>query len=139
ELAAQAYMLGNCAHCHNPRGFPTVKSPALKDVLDFMPSKTGGVFQFSLEKMSPLRGRGIDHDVSIPYITPSLREYPVGERGQFGDNWTPKWVECNNVTDVNSPLYSPVVRLLCPSQSKGVGHLPAPWRSLIYRNVDTPF
>lgn len=139
ELAAQAYLLGNCAHCHNPRGFPTVKSPDLKEVLDFMPSKVGGVFQFPLERMSPLRGRGIDHDVPIPYITPSLREYPVGTRGQFGDNWTPKWVECNNVSDVNNPLYSPLVRFFCPRRSKGVGHLAAPWRSLIYRNVDTPF
>lgn len=139
ELAAQAYMVGNCAHCHNPRGFPTVKSPDLKEALNLLPGKDGGVFQFPLERMSPLRGRGIDHDVPIPYITPSLREYPVGERGEFGDNWTPKWVECNNVTDVNNPLYSPLVRFFCPRRSKGVGHLAAPWRSLIYRNVDTPF
>ena len=26
ELNAQAYMVGNCAHCHNPRGFPSVRS-----------------------------------------------------------------------------------------------------------------
>ena len=24
ELKAQAYMVGNCAHCHNPRGFPSI-------------------------------------------------------------------------------------------------------------------
>ena len=32
ELNAQAYMVGNCAHCHNPRGFPSTKQPALKDL-----------------------------------------------------------------------------------------------------------
>ena len=26
ELNAQAYMVGNCAHCHNPRGFPVGSS-----------------------------------------------------------------------------------------------------------------
>ncbi len=26
ELNAQAYMVGNCAHCHNPRGLPSVSA-----------------------------------------------------------------------------------------------------------------
>ena len=57
ELAAQAYMVGNCAHCHNPRGFPTKKAPLLKDVLNFLPSTDGGVFQFPLDRTSPVRAR----------------------------------------------------------------------------------
>ncbi|MEP6652024.1 MAG: hypothetical protein ABJA82_01615 [Myxococcales bacterium] len=131
ELKAQAYLLGNCAHCHNARGFPTVKSPALKDALDFMPSATGGVFQFPLERNSPLRARGIEQDIPIPYITPSLREYPVAAAPTA--NWTPKSVICN-VADMQ-----PNVAFLCHGRTFGPAHLSAPWRSLIYRNVDTPF
>jgi mono/diheme cytochrome c family protein len=130
ELQAQAYMLGNCAHCHNPRGYPSVKSPALADVLNFMPSDAGGVFQFPLDRMSPLRTRGIDQDVPIPYLTPSLREYPVASEPT--PNWTPKWVTCQTSSD-------PSVNLLCQGKTSGTAHLSAPWRSLLYRNVDTPF
>ena len=39
ELVAQGYMLGNCAHCHNPRGFPTVENPVLKDVAQLPPGR----------------------------------------------------------------------------------------------------
>ncbi len=133
ELQAQAYLLGNCAHCHNARGFPSVKSPALKDVLDFMPSATGGVFQFPLDRMSPLRSRGIDQDVPIPYLTPSLREYPVASEPTA--NWTPKWVTCQ-ASQANT---DPSVAFLCQGRTSGPAHLSAPWRSLVYRNVDTPF
>src|SRR5262249_14109657 len=78
ELKAQAYMVGNCAHCHNPRGFPSVTKPELANVLNFLPDgKDGGIFQFPFEKYSPIRSRGANGDVPIPYITPSLRDYPV--------------------------------------------------------------
>jgi mono/diheme cytochrome c family protein len=130
ELDAQAYLLGNCAHCHNPRGFPSVKSPALKDVLDFLPSESGGIFQFPLDRFSPLRSRGIDQNVPIPYITPSLREYPVASSPT--PNWTPKWFQCDASGDISA-------QLLCGGRTSGNAHLSAPWRSLIYRNVDTPF
>ena len=79
ELTAQAYMLGNCSHCHNPRGFPSTKQPALKGVLDFLPSATGGIFQFPLDRTSPTRKRGINRDVPIAYITPSLYDLPSPE------------------------------------------------------------
>ena len=70
ELLAQGYALGNCAHCHNPRGFPTKKAPVLKDVLNFLPSADGGgLFQFPLDRTSPVRARGANQDVLIPYIT----------------------------------------------------------------------
>ena len=56
ELKAQAYMVGNCAHCHNPRGFPSVSKPELATVLNFLPDATdGGIFEFPLEQYSPIR------------------------------------------------------------------------------------
>jgi hypothetical protein len=112
ELTAQAYMIGNCAHCHNPRGFPSIKAPALADVLDFLPGPGDhqGIFQFDLDTMSPLRHRGALQEIDIPYITPVLRDYPDNQDYivTYDDQGQPVWVD-------------------------------APWRSLIYRNVDTPF
>ncbi len=120
ELAAQAYMVGNCAHCHNPRGYPSIRQPAVKDVLIFLPG-TGpneGIFQFPLETTSPIRKRGLNQNVPIPYITPSLYDQPYDGGGKF----------------------------FCPDQPGGIcapnevaSWVLAPWRSLIYRNVDTPY
>ena len=122
ELTAQAYMLGNCAHCHNPRGFPSTKAPELKDVLNFLPGPDGGVFQFPLDRVSPVRARGVKQDVPIPYITPSLRDLP---------NLTPaKYVNCSD-PDENDGW--------CVKPKQAIDFIDAPWRSLIYRNVDTPF
>jgi mono/diheme cytochrome c family protein len=140
ELKAQAYMLGNCAHCHNPRGFPSVSNPDLAPVLNFDPSPDGGIFQFPLDKMSPVRKRGANLDTPMPYITPSLREMPVAESST--DNWVEKWMDC--ATHFMDPIYQRTDMGLVPYQpvcgsTGGVGHIAAPWRSLIYRNVDTPF
>ncbi len=121
ELTAQGYLLGNCAHCHNARGFPSVKQPALKDLLIFLPG-TGprdGVFQMSLELMSPTRKRGLNRDVPIPYITPSL--YDVPRLGSVAKYFCPNLPEGT-----------------C-SRSEPPSFVLAPWRSLIYRNVDTPY
>jgi mono/diheme cytochrome c family protein len=127
ELTAQGYMLGNCVHCHNPRGFPSVTFPVLKDVLSFLPGPAGGIFQFPLEKVSPRITRGFNGNVLIPYITPSLVDnpsFPPTLDPNFGDisrtlaqgsAWKPKWLP------------------------GGGGFVYAPWRSLIYRNVETPF
>jgi len=117
ELKAQAYLLGNCAHCHNPRGFPTVNNPMLAELLDFLPSATGGIFQFELTKVSPRITRGDDGAVPIPYITPSLFDYPPG--GSPSDIF----LKGMSISDPKVPYRSVL----------------APWRSLIYRNVDTPF
>ena len=127
ELDAQGYMLGNCSHCHNPRGFPSMKNPELREVLDFLPSAAGGgIFQFPLDRMSPRLKRGANQDISMPYITPSLREFPVDAVGTT--NWKPKWTSCKERPE------------FCAADKKtGVEHVDAPWRSLIYRNVDTPF
>jgi hypothetical protein len=117
ELKAQAYMVGNCAHCHNPRGFPSIRQPAVSPVLIFLPGSgpNEGIFQFSLDTMSPIRNRGVNQDVPIPYITPSLYDYP-------SDNVIAKYF-CQDLSDPN-----------CNYQ-----WILAPWRSLIYRNTDTPY
>lgn len=121
ELKAQAYLLGNCAHCHNRRGDPSLSDPALADVLNFLPGPgpMEGIFQFPLETMSPIRNRGLSESVPMPYITPSIYDFP---------------------SDGDLPKY------FCPGNPNGsctgTGAEPqwilAPWRSLIYRNVDTP-
>src|SRR5262249_47559110 len=119
ELVAQGYLVGNCQHCHNPRGYPSVQSPSLINVLNFLPSETGGIFQFPLERFSPRIGRGITGTTPIPYITPSLVDLPrvdVRSGGQAADIF------------VHAPTASEIVWVAY-----------APWRSLIYRNVDGPF
>ena len=119
ELVAQGYMLGNCAHCHNPRGYPTVQNPVLANVLDFLPAagSLGGIFQFPLERYSPRIARGISGSTPIPYITPSLVDLPRSS-------------EC-----------LPAVRSRIPScrapARTWVDY--APWRSIVYRNIDSPF
>jgi mono/diheme cytochrome c family protein len=124
ELTAQAYMVGNCAHCHNPRGFPSIKEPLLKDDLDFLPGPgpNQGIFQFNMQATSRVRQRGPNQDVPVPYITPSLRDNPV----EFSQD--AKWIDCTQ-----DPLH------LCRYPAQKVEFISAPWRSLIYRNVDTPF
>jgi mono/diheme cytochrome c family protein len=132
ELTAQGYMLGNCVHCHNPRGFPSVTFPVLTDVFNLLPGPTGGIFQFPLEKVSPRITRGFNGNVLIPYVTPSLVDNPSfpptldpnsGDTqhtiGQ-GSAWKPKWMPGGGVPGQPAFVY-------------------APWRSLIFRNVDTPF
>jgi mono/diheme cytochrome c family protein len=123
ELAAQAYMVGNCAHCHNDRGFPTQKEPALKGLLTFLPG-TGprqGIFQMPLTLNSPIRKRGSSQDVPIPYITPSVYDLASVEA-------TPKYF-CRDASgkQCNTAVASTQWFVL------------APWRSLIYRNTDTPY
>jgi mono/diheme cytochrome c family protein len=132
ELRAQAYMVGNCAHCHNPRGFPSTKAPELKDVFNLLPGPDGGIFQFPLDRTSPVRARGVNQDVPVPYITPSLRDYldplALGPSAQSGI-YTPKFVACGGQVNDNGWCKTP----------EDADFIDAPWRSLIYRNVDTPF
>jgi mono/diheme cytochrome c family protein len=122
ELVAQSYVLGNCSHCHNPRGFPSVKEPLLKNVLNFLPSPTGGLFRMPLTLMSPVRFRGEAQNLLLPYITPSLRDLP-------DDIAHPKYFDCTQ----GDPSH------FCKSKTTTTEWIEAPWRSLIYRNVDTPF
>jgi mono/diheme cytochrome c family protein len=112
ELIAQGYMLGNCAHCHNPNGYATLSAPELKDLLNFYPTANGGgIFQFPLERYSPRIGRKFnDVQTRMPYITPSIF-----------DSY-----------DASQPFEG----FADLGQRLGMA---APWRSLIYRNVMTPF
>jgi mono/diheme cytochrome c family protein len=115
ELEAQGYMFGNCAHCHNPNGFPSVVAPELGERLDFWPRPEGGIFQFPLELTSPRIGRGIE-STPIPYITPSLVDL-ASDSGA----WTQKHATASEGLQTYNLIFH------------------APWRSLIYRNVSTPF
>jgi mono/diheme cytochrome c family protein len=167
ELKAQAYMIGNCAHCHNPRGYPSLAKPELLTALNFLPGSAvdAGIFEFPFEKMSPLRARGANQDVPIPYITPSLRDYPVADVGMIRvDNlaqltasgggssansfpvevtWSPKYAPdrepgqgCSGVTSSPGDV---ATRAFCGKRMTGRTFVAAPWRSILYRNVDTPF
>ncbi len=158
ELNAQAYMVGNCAHCHNPRGLPSVTKPELT-ALQFLPTAdTGGVFEMDLERESPIRFRGASGSIPMPYATPSLRDYPVTDtelrRMDNGftisaspaagtpseQTWTPKYdsegLALNTCTSADKDQF---VRAYCGTRRTGYSYVPAPWRSLIYRNVDAPF
>jgi mono/diheme cytochrome c family protein len=128
ELVAQGYMLGNCAHCHNPRGFPSVQNPGLSTILDFLPGPTGGIFQFPLESYSPYIGRGLTGTTQIPFITPSLVDLPrvdttAGGSGTVGQSAPDIFV----FGSAQSPAPPPEWVIY------------APWRSIIYRNVDAAF
>jgi mono/diheme cytochrome c family protein len=123
ELLAQGYMLGNCAHCHNPIGYPTVQNPVLKDVLNFLPSQVGGIFQFPLERYSPRIGRGLTGTTPIPYITPSLVDLPRFSTSNPTQHAPDPFLTGSGDT-AGSPLATSAY---------------APWRSIIYRNVDSAF
>jgi mono/diheme cytochrome c family protein len=150
ELKAQAYMLGNCAHCHNPRGFPSITKPELTNVLNFLPDgKDGGIFEFPFERFSPIRARGSGGEIPIPYVTPSLRDYPTATadgqtRIDTGENivqgavtYTPKFFPQTDRTCAETG-FEPDFRAFCGDRKTGLPVVAAPWRSLIYRNVDTP-
>jgi hypothetical protein len=123
ELVAQGYILGNCAHCHNPIGYPTLQNPELGPLLNFMPGEEGGIFGFPLERYSPRIKRGIHGDVQLPYITPSLRDIVPKE------GCRPPTCDVKQVSVATGDPENPVSTAL----------IDAPWRSLIYRNVDSPF
>ncbi|MGC4090112.1 MAG: hypothetical protein QM756_19960 [Polyangiaceae bacterium] len=128
ELQAQGYLLGNCAHCHNPHGYPSLLAPELK-VLNMYPGMknadgtVGGVFEFPLELKSGRLTRGLDAR-PIHYITPSLRDL-------LPFNWPSR---------VNEGTYTPKFSISQGApQPRADQFLNAPWRSLIFRNVHNPF
>lgn len=114
ELVAQGYMLGNCSHCHNPNGAPSLQQPALVPLLNFLPGPDGGIFQFPLESYSPDTFRGPTSSTKVPFITPSLVDQPKSD----------SLVSGNGAFD---------------AASDGIPAIYAPWRSFIYRNTDTAF
>ena len=135
ELTAQGYMLGNCAGCHNPRGFPSMKSRDLATLLNFLPGAgpDEGIFEFPLERYSPRIKRGQALDEQIPYITPSLRDF-LGIR-TTGRQQVPGRVLPEQMGGLQRRYWDP----FCQGVKWPRVFIDAPWRSLIYRNVDTPF
>jgi mono/diheme cytochrome c family protein len=125
ELRAQGYMVGNCAHCHNPRGYPSSRNPLLVPLLNFLPSPKGGIFQFPLDSTSPRITRSVANSVPMPYITPSLADLP--SRYWDGGEYRPYDIGVLGLGGRGDPPLDPSWTIA------------APWRSLIYRNVDTPF
>ena len=129
ELTAQGYMLGNCAHCHNPKGYASLSAPELVDLLNFYPNAAGGgIFQFPLERYSPriqrkdLTGTQV---VKMPYITPSIFD---SSRGMHP--FAPVFIIDGQ--DSSDTKNDPV------AYDNKIASA-APWRSLIFRNTDTPF
>lgn len=150
ELVAQGYVYGNCSHCHNPRGYPSRRAPALAPVLDFFPSGTGGIFQFPLDKVSPRTFRGDSQKVPIPYISPSLYDLPrealytnAHQRQIAADQYSDKWISYANPNEGQFTSQTVNAEILLERGYQvplEPGYpLYAPWRSFIYRNVDAPF
>ena len=60
ELVAQGYILGNCAHCHNPRGFPTVQNPRAQGPAQLLAERVGRNLSVSARSGSArVSGRGL--------------------------------------------------------------------------------
>jgi mono/diheme cytochrome c family protein len=127
ELNAQAYMIGNCAFCHNPSGFPTVQNPLLGPFNMFPDHDAGGVFQFPLERFSPRAKFGPAQDVRFPYITPAFGNFPGGEPKSL------LW------SVAGEPVIDPLEYPSDYKPDEGIFTMLGPWRSLIWRNVYTPF
>jgi mono/diheme cytochrome c family protein len=137
ELVAQGYALGNCTHCHNPRGFPTVQNPVLKDIFDLLPSATGGLFQYPLERYSPRIGRGLTGTTPIPYITPSLLDLP--REAPNGDQVADPFINAESQA-VSAALLDGGANNNNLVNGYDISFVEyAPWRSIIYRNVDSLF
>ena len=101
-------------------------------MLSFLPSEKGGVFQFPLDKTSPRITRGPGGTTPIPYVTPSLMDLPVlpndsGGTGYASGYYTPKAL--SGEIPANGTGTQLAIDYI----------IFAPWRSLLYRNVDSPF
>lgn len=144
ELKAQGYMMGNCAFCHAPHGFPSVQNPLLRS-LDFFPKpkETGGVFQFPLDKASPRVKVDKGQTVAMSYISTDMRPWNW-------DKFTPvKRSSLNDGCSLSDYTCSPRVEPYCPPGQACSEQVEAViegdsavfggvWGSLIWRNVYTP-
>jgi mono/diheme cytochrome c family protein len=146
ELKAQGYMKGNCAFCHNPTGFPTVQNPILAS-FDMYPSDTGGVFQFPLEKYSSRAKVGPAQTLRHPYITPAFGDFAAedGYGSPFGQvkEFSPQapFPASDYVLDAATAAFDDpsFPEEFDPRAGMNVFRYLGPWRSLIWRNVYTPF
>ncbi|WP_394820728.1 c-type cytochrome [Pendulispora albinea] len=62
ELRMQAYMVGNCVHCHNPNGYAVQSNPALRK-FNLAPGPGGSVFGFDFATKG---ADDIPHFVKVP-------------------------------------------------------------------------
>lgn len=151
ELTAQGYMMGNCAFCHAPHGFPSTQNPVLKS-LDFYPRQgdRGGIFQFPLDKTSPRVKVDAGQTAPIPYIVTEVEPWRWGKVTNVPDT------SLNDACELSDYFCSTLTKqyclpgvncdLLAESEPKRrdttleVGSLAygGVWGSLIWRNVFTP-
>jgi len=133
ELTAQGYMLGNCAFCHNPHGFPVVQNSILKP-FELFPSETGGIFRFPLEKFSPRAKVGKSQSIRLPYITSAFGDVELTLDADVPNNQHRKAITMfSPVVDGDSGTASDY------NPSTATFEFLGPWRSLLWRNVYTPF
>ncbi|HVY31348.1 MAG TPA: hypothetical protein VHB79_32570 [Polyangiaceae bacterium] len=118
ELRAQAYTVGNCASCHNPRGYPTRLNPSLAE-FNLLPG--GIMFQFPLAKTSPLRFNS--NGRALKYVDPVLSQRTIDAKGQLVSATSPQ----------EAAAYVGNIQIAERNQQNV-----APWTSLIYRNVQAP-
>ncbi len=125
------YLLGNCAHCHNPRGYPTSIQPLLTDALDFLPSASERrhlpVSARALQSGHLSRGAG-QHADSVHHAVADGPPAPRGgERGQR-----------RRATFSSAPSRPSSTRGRLGNDGRVFAAF-APWRSLVYRNVASAF
>ena len=140
ELKAQGYMMGNCVFCHNPNGFPVVQNPVLRQ-FDLYPSATGGVFQFSLERYSPRAKAGEAQNIRFPYITSAFGDYDLPDTGDDNKVRQALLAEIDGFPQPMGPVidtYESPPDYKHNLEEAALTFL-GPWRSLIWRNVYTPF
>ena len=85
--------------------------------------------------MSPIRKRGLYQDIDMAYVTPSLYDLPRDQT--IPKSFCPDAQDgaCNYDLDMWSNPPPGVIPPPPPTRE----WILAPWRSLIYRNVDTPY
>ncbi len=125
-------MLGNCAHCHNPRGFPSTKAPVLKDAAQLPASSRTAA---SSSSRSTGRARCARAASARTFRSRTSRrrcgDLPEAQSGYYKS----KYLICpaNEDPGTNGWCTKPTSSKPYPD------FIEAPWRSLIYRNIDTPF
>ena len=131
-------MLGNCSHCHNPRGFPSVKKPELREALNFLPGDGRRHLPVPARPDQPAAPARRRPGRADPLHHAVAARLPGRQRATA--NWTPKWstARCGHEAD-RLPKADRGDGLLRPRATGRLRYIEAPWRSLIYRNVDTPF
>jgi hypothetical protein len=144
ELKAQGYMMGNCAFCHAPHGFPSVQNPLLRS-LDFFPkpAENGGVFQFPLEKTSPRVKVDKSQTTAINYISTDMKpwnwdKFTAVKRSSLNDGCSLSDYTCNPRVEQYCPPGQACSEQVIASIEADSMMFGGVWGSLIWRNVYTP-